>query len=115
MLRKQPEPLGVRLGKERRGTAEERRCGRDVAPRKGAPPRRGEPPGRVLADRTAVVVESPTLDLDKPAIAAAALRLGLGPADFWSCYRDGDAPCGRCESCLRSQLAFARARGPSAP
>ena len=57
--------------------------------------------------RTGVRVVSPTLGLDKPAIVAAARLLGLGPKDVWSCYRGDAAPCGRCESCLRSVRAWA--------
>lgn len=53
--------------------------------------------------RNGVRVQSPTLAMDKDAIVAAARRLGLGPADFWSCYDGGEQPCGRCESCLRSR------------
>lgn len=53
--------------------------------------------------RNAVRVESPTSGLDKPAIVAEARRLGFTAADFWSCYEGGPAPCGRCESCLRSR------------
>jgi 7-cyano-7-deazaguanine synthase len=53
--------------------------------------------------RSAVRVESPTLPLDKAAIVAAARRLGFVAGDFWSCYEGGAAPCGRCESCLRSR------------
>lgn len=62
-----------------------------------------------LGTRTAVRVESPTLGLDKVGIVAAARRLGLSPADTWSCYRGDPAPCGRCESCLRSARAWAAA------
>lgn len=53
--------------------------------------------------RTEVAVESPTIDLDKAQIVAAARDLGLGPDDFWSCYENGERPCGSCESCLRSR------------
>jgi 7-cyano-7-deazaguanine synthase len=56
-----------------------------------------------LGTRTGVAVVSPTLDLDKPAIVARARALGFTAADFWSCYEGGPAPCGRCESCLRSR------------
>jgi 7-cyano-7-deazaguanine synthase len=59
-----------------------------------------------LGTRGAVRAVSPTQGLDKPAIAAAARRLGIGPADVWSCYRGDRAPCGRCESCLRSARAW---------
>ncbi len=59
-----------------------------------------------LAAQTAVRVESPTLDMNKPEIANAARRLGFGPRDFWSCYGAGPEPCARCESCLRSARAW---------
>jgi 7-cyano-7-deazaguanine synthase len=57
--------------------------------------------------RAAVRVASPTQDLDKRGIVAAARRLGLGPGDVWSCYRGEPRPCGRCESCRRSERAWA--------
>lgn len=56
-----------------------------------------------LGTQNGVRVQSPTLDLDKRAIVATARRLGFGPDDFWSCYAGGQAPCGVCESCLRSR------------
>lgn len=56
-----------------------------------------------FATRNAVRVVSPTLDLDKAGIVAAARRLGFAAGDFWSCYEGGVEPCGRCESCLRSR------------
>jgi len=67
--------------------------------------------GAVLRDgcRRPVVVVAPTQTLGKAEIAVAALRLGLRPADFWSCYAAGPQPCGACESCLRSARAFAAA------
>ena len=63
---------------------------------------------RALASgtRRGVTVESPTIDMDKRAIAAAASEQGLAPSDFWSCYEAGPAPCGTCESCARSERAF---------
>lgn len=53
--------------------------------------------------RAGVRVESPTLGWDKAEIVAAARRMGFRQEDFWSCYEGGEAPCGRCESCLRSR------------
>ena len=57
--------------------------------------------------RDGVRVESPTSGMEKPEIAAAALRLGIPRDAMWSCYGAGPDPCGRCESCLRSDRAFA--------
>lgn len=59
-----------------------------------------------LGTRNGVRLESPTLGWDKRRIVAEARRLGMGPGDFWSCYRGGDGACGRCESCLRSARAW---------
>ncbi len=53
--------------------------------------------------RTGVTVRSPTLHWDKAQIVARARELGFAATDFWSCYEGGNAPCGRCESCLRSR------------
>lgn len=62
-----------------------------------------------LGCRRPVRLASPTIALDKPAIVAAARRLGLGSADFWSCYEGGERPCGRCESCVRGARAWGAA------
>ncbi len=58
------------------------------------------------ACRAPIRVESPTQALDKAEIVARARLHGLEPADFWSCYRGGADPCGRCESCARSARAW---------
>ena len=60
-----------------------------------------------LGTRGSVRLESPTLALDKPAIVQAARQLGLSRDDVWSCYHGGEAPCGSCESCVRSARAWA--------
>lgn len=68
---------------------------------------------RVLANacRSPVRITAPVAGLDKPGIASEARRLGLAPADFWSCYRDRDpeAAC-RCEACVRSARAWSSVR-----
>ncbi|MCE5237087.1 7-cyano-7-deazaguanine synthase QueC [bacterium] len=56
-------------------------------------------------------VVSPTVAMTKPEIVRAGRESGA-PLDFvWSCYGAGPAPCRKCESCLRSQRAFAEAEG----
>ena len=56
--------------------------------------------------RNHVSVASPTLPWDKREIVARARALGLAATDFWSCYEGHALPCGRCESCLRSNRAW---------
>jgi 7-cyano-7-deazaguanine synthase len=57
--------------------------------------------------KAGVRVEAPVQGLDKRGIVAAARRLGIRRSDLWSCYRGDAVPCGRCESCLRSERAWA--------
>ncbi len=64
-----------------------------------------------LGTKRGVRVEAPVQGLEKTGIVAAARRLGIGRADLWSCYRGDAAPCGRCESCLRSERAWAQSGG----
>lgn len=59
-----------------------------------------------LGTRSSVAVCSPTIAMTKREIAARARALGLSRDDFWSCYDAGPQPCGRCESCRRSDLAW---------
>jgi len=56
-----------------------------------------------LGTRDGVQVVSPTIDCTKDEIVADAKRLGFEAGDFWSCYEGGSAPCGQCESCVRSR------------
>jgi 7-cyano-7-deazaguanine synthase len=59
-----------------------------------------------LSTRTAVRVESFTLDLDKPAIVRLGIELKAPLSIVWSCYRSGPAMCGRCASCGRLRAAL---------
>jgi len=55
---------------------------------------------------TLVRVVSYTQRLDKVEIVQLGRRLGVPLSWIWSCYRGGEQPCGRCESCLRHRRAF---------
>lgn len=65
-----------------------------------------------LSTRSGVRVVAPTIGLDKTGIVRLGLELGLPLEWTWSCYRGGEAPCGRCESCVRTLRAFERAGVP---
>lgn len=58
--------------------------------------------------RSGIRVCSPTIEMDKAGIVAAARRHGMTEADFWSCYDAGPEPCGKCESCVRNRRAWTR-------
>lgn len=64
---------------------------------------------RVGSEGRSIAVEAPLLRLDKAAVVRLALRLGVPLERTWSCYRGGDAPCGRCDSCKLRADGFARA------
>jgi len=58
-----------------------------------------------------VKIHAPLQYLKKADIAREAMRLGLEPADSWSCYDpmpDGRA-CGQCDSCRLRRAGFAEA------
>ena len=58
-----------------------------------------------LSTRGAVSVVAPTLHMTKRELLQAGRAVGA-PVDLaWSCYRGGESPCGRCESCCRRERA----------
>ena len=63
----------------------------------------------VFSTRAGCQVLSPTVAMTKREIVLAGREAGA-PLDLcWSCYDSGPVPCRVCESCLRSQRAFAEA------
>ena len=57
-------------------------------------------------------VETPIIDMTKAEIVALATRLGAPLEHTWSCYREGDVPCGSCDSCILRAKGFAEAGVP---
>ncbi len=58
-----------------------------------------------LSTRGRVAVVAPTLHMSKRELLEAGLALGAPVEHAWSCYRGGEIPCGRCESCRRRERA----------
>ena len=52
-------------------------------------------------------LEAPFVAWTKARIVAEGLRLGVPFELTWSCYEGGEAPCGRCATCLDRAAAFA--------
>jgi 7-cyano-7-deazaguanine synthase len=59
--------------------------------------------------QTCITVQTPLLDLDKPAIVRRGLSLAAPLHLTWSCYTREDLACGRCESCRLRLRGFAAA------
>lgn len=53
-----------------------------------------------------VFAKSFVQNMTKEDIVRQALLLGLNLDSLWSCYQDGDKPCGVCPSCITNQNAF---------
>lgn len=54
-------------------------------------------------------VRRPVVELEKPAIVERGDALGVPFEHTWSCYRDGETPCGTCASCEERRQGFAAA------
>jgi 7-cyano-7-deazaguanine synthase len=59
-----------------------------------------------LSTRKRVVVESPTIDLDKREILILGAELHAPLDHIWSCYQAGESMCGVCASCRRLVAAM---------
>ena len=57
-----------------------------------------------------VEVNVPFLDMCKTQIVKMAIKLKVPLQTTWSCYEDGEAPCGICNGCLGLEKALKQAR-----
>lgn len=60
-----------------------------------------------VANYEPVAVEAPYLHLDKGAILARGLAMGLDYRHTWTCYNGREKACGRCGACVERLEAFA--------
>ncbi len=56
-----------------------------------------------------IKIETPIINKTKKEIIEIGSNLGVPFGNTWSCYIDGDKPCGICESCLLRSKAFGEA------
>lgn len=56
-----------------------------------------------------ITLHAPFMNLSKADEIRLGVRLGVDYAQTWSCYRGGQHPCGRCDSCLLRAKAFKEA------
>ncbi len=54
-------------------------------------------------------IETPIIHLSKADIVRMAMKLEAPLEYTWSCYEGGEAPCGRCDSCILRAKGFAEA------
>jgi len=54
-------------------------------------------------------IRTPVIRMEKGQIVREGVRLGVPFELTWSCYREGEKACGRCDSCLLRLRGFARA------
>ncbi|MBK9294462.1 MAG: 7-cyano-7-deazaguanine synthase QueC [Oligoflexia bacterium] len=65
-----------------------------------------------LSTLSQVKVACFTSGFDKAKMVKKAKELGINFSKLWSCYQNGEVPCGECESCKRSKRAFLKNKIP---
>jgi 7-cyano-7-deazaguanine synthase len=64
---------------------------------------------RGTKEESGIVVRAPFVRLKKKDLVLMGKSLGVPFEHSWSCYRDGEKACGRCDSCALRRRAFAEA------
>jgi len=59
------------------------------------------------AGEAGIEIVFPLIDLDKGGVIRLGRELGVPFASTWSCYTDGEEPCGACPSCRERARAMA--------
>lgn len=57
---------------------------------------------------TQIKIETPIIDMNKDEIIKRGIELDVPFSETWSCYRNNDVACGKCDSCGLRLRAFAR-------
>lgn len=57
----------------------------------------------------AVSIEAPLVGMKKKDIIIKAFKIGVPFEYTWSCYKGGNRPCGKCDSCLIREKGFKEA------
>ena len=60
-------------------------------------------------EKKAIRIETPLIQKTKAGIIRLGLKLGVPFGLTWSCYRGGEHPCGRCDSCYFRAKGFREA------
>ncbi|MCG3205261.1 MAG: 7-cyano-7-deazaguanine synthase [Elusimicrobia bacterium] len=60
----------------------------------------------------AISIHAPLIHLTKAGIVKMGLSLGVPLEKTWSCYKGGQRPCGRCDSCVLRAKGFLEAGVP---
>jgi 7-cyano-7-deazaguanine synthase len=62
--------------------------------------------GKHKYDKSKIEIILPLIDLRKYEVVKLAKDLKVPLELTWSCYSDGDRPCGQCSSCMKRKKAF---------
>lgn len=67
---------------------------------------------RTGSEGSPVEIVTPIINMTKKQIVEEGLKLGVPFGETWSCYSQGETPCGKCESCVFRARAFQEAGVP---